>query len=95
MAYAMEQNERKTFRMMFDTSWLTRGQYKVYLVLFEKNEYGVTQIKRKYVHNTMNFINAYEKILDEQLGLMAESLDSLSKYRELIQTFYDEFERQT
>ena len=60
--------------------------------MFEKDEYGVTQIKRKYVHNTMNFVNAYEKILDEQLGLMAESLDSLSKYRGLIQTFYDEFE---
>lgn len=40
----------------------------------------------------MNFVNAYEKILDEQLGLMAESLDSLSKYRGLIQTFYDGFE---
>ena len=25
-------------------------------------------------------------------GLMADSLDSLSKYRGLIQTFYDEFE---
>ena len=60
--------------------------------MFEKDEYGVTQIKRKYVHNTMNFVNAYEKILDEQLGLMAESLDSLSKYRGLIQTFYDGFE---
>ena len=60
--------------------------------MFEKDEYGVTQIKRKYVHNTMNFVNAYEKILDEQLGFMAESLDSLSKYRGLIQTFYDEFE---
>ena len=44
-----------------------------------------------YVHNTLNFANVYEKILDEQLGLMAESLDSLSKYRGLIQNFYDEF----
>lgn len=61
--------------------------------MFEKDEYGVTHIKRKYVHNTMNFFNAYEKILDEQLGLMAESLDSLSKYRELIQTFYKEYEK--
>ena len=61
--------------------------------MFEKDEYGVTQIKRKYVHNTMNFFNAYEKNLDEQLGLMAESLDSLSKYRELIQTFYKEYEK--
>lgn len=60
--------------------------------MFEKDEYGVTQIRRMYVHNTLNFINAYEKILDEQLGLMAESLDSLSKYRGLIQTFYDEYE---
>ena len=60
--------------------------------MFEKDEYGVTQIKRMYVHNTLNFANVYEKILDEQLGLMAESLDSLSKYRGLIQTFYDEFE---
>ena len=41
----------------------------------------------------MNFFNAYEKILDEQLGLMAESLDSLSKYRGLIQTFYKEYEK--
>ena len=57
-----------------------------------RDEYGVTQIKRMYVHNTLNFANVYEKILDEQLGLMAESLDSLSKYRGLIQTFYDEFE---
>lgn len=61
--------------------------------MFEKDKYGVTQIKRKYVHNTMNFFNAYEKILDEQLGLMAESLDSLSKYRGLIQTFYKEYEK--
>lgn len=60
--------------------------------MFEKDEYGVTQIKRMYVHNTLNFANVYEKILDEQLGLMAESLDSLSKYRGLIQTFYDEYE---
>lgn len=60
--------------------------------MFEKDEYGVTKIKRMYVHNTMNFINAYEKILDEQLGLMVQSLDSLSKYKGLIQTFYDEFE---
>lgn len=60
--------------------------------MFEKDEYGITKIKRMYVHNTMNFMNAYEKILDEQLGLMVQSLDSLSKYRELIQTFYDEFE---
>ena len=59
--------------------------------MFEKDEYGVTQIKRMYVHNTLNFANVYEKILDEQLGLMAESLDSLSKYRGLIQNFYDEF----
>ena len=61
--------------------------------MFEKDEYGVTKIKRLYVHNTMNFMNAYEKILDEQLGLMMQSLDSLSKYRGLIQTFYDEFEK--
>lgn len=60
--------------------------------MFEKDEYGVTQIRRMYVHNTLNFANVYEKILDEQLGLMAESLDSLSKYRGLIQTFYDEYE---
>lgn len=60
--------------------------------MFEKDEFGITKIKRMYVHNTMNFMNAYEKILDEQLGLMVQSLDSLSKYRELIQTFYDEFE---
>ncbi len=60
--------------------------------MFEKDEYGVTQIRRMYVHNTLNFINAYEKILDEQLGLMTERLDTLSKYRELVQKFYDEFE---
>lgn len=60
--------------------------------MFEKDEYGVTQIRRMYVHNTLNFINAYEKILDEQLGLMTERLDTLSKYRELVQKFYNEFE---
>lgn len=26
--------------MQFDTSWLTRGKYIVYLVLFEMNEFG-------------------------------------------------------
>lgn len=57
--------------------------------MFEKDEYGVTKIKRIYVHNTMNFTNAYEKILDEQLGLMRQGLDSLEKYRALIQVFYD------
>lgn len=61
--------------------------------MFEKDEYGVTKLKRMYVHNTMNFINAYEKNLDEQLGLMVHDLDSFSKYRLLIQTFYDELER--
>lgn len=63
--------------------------------MFEKDEYGVTQIKRMYVHNTMNFFNAYEKILNEQLGPMVQSFDSLNKYRGLIQTFYDEFENDT
>ena len=61
--------------------------------MFEKDEFGVTRIKRMYVHNTMNFINAYEKILDEQLGLIIQDLDSLNKYRVLIQTFYDRFEK--
>lgn len=37
---AMQKDERKTFGMQFDTSCLTRGKYKVYLVLFEMNEYG-------------------------------------------------------
>lgn len=32
--------EQKTFNMQFDTSWLTRGKFKVYLVLFEMNEFG-------------------------------------------------------
>lgn len=36
----MRKGEQKTFRMQFDTSWLTRGKYKVYLVLFEMNEFG-------------------------------------------------------
>lgn len=39
----MRQGERKTFRMCFDTSWLTRGKYRVYLVLFERNEYGTCE----------------------------------------------------
>lgn len=37
---AMSMGERKTFQMQFDTSWLTRGKYRVYLVLFEMNEFG-------------------------------------------------------
>lgn len=37
---AMSIGERKTFQMQFDTSWLTRGKYRVYLVLFEMNEFG-------------------------------------------------------
>ena len=60
--------------------------------MFEKDEYGVTTIKRMYVHNTMNFMNAYEKILDEQLGLMMQSVDSFGKYKDLIQKFNDDFE---
>ena len=60
--------------------------------MFEKDEYGVTKIKRMYVHNTMSFMNAYDKILDEQLGLMMQSIDSLGKYRDMIQRFYDDFE---
>lgn len=37
---AMSIGERKTFQMQFDTSWLTRGKFRVYLVLFEMNEFG-------------------------------------------------------
>lgn len=36
----MSSGEKKSFLMQFDTSWLTRGKYKVYLVLFEMNEFG-------------------------------------------------------
>lgn len=36
----MSSGEKKIFLMQFDTSWLTRGNYKVYLVLFEMNEFG-------------------------------------------------------
>lgn len=60
--------------------------------LFDKNEYGVTSIKRMYVHSTMNFLNAYEKLLDEQLAFVSLNLDTLDKYRTLIQDFYKEFE---
>ena len=59
--------------------------------LFDKNEYGVTSIKRMYVHSTMNFLNAYEKLLDEQLALISPGLDTLDKYRILIQEFYEEY----
>lgn len=37
---AMSIGERKTFQMQFDTSWLTRGKFRVYLVLFEMNKFG-------------------------------------------------------
>lgn len=37
---AMSMGEQKVFQMQFDTTWLTRGKYKVYLVLFEMNEFG-------------------------------------------------------
>ena len=60
--------------------------------LFDKNEYGVTSIKRMYVHSTMNFLNAYEKLLDEQLAFVSLNLDTLDKYRTLIRDFYKEFE---
>lgn len=36
----MSAGEKKDFQMQFDTSWLTRGKYRVYLVLFEMNEFG-------------------------------------------------------
>ena len=36
----MSAGEEKDFQMQFDTSWLTRGKYIVYLVLFEMNEFG-------------------------------------------------------
>ena len=61
--------------------------------MFEKDDYGVTTIKRMYVHSTMSYMNAYEKLLDEQLGLITQNFESLAKYKDLIQTFYDEFER--
>lgn len=32
-----------TYRMTFDTKQLTRGKYKVYIVLFERNEFGTCQ----------------------------------------------------
>lgn len=60
--------------------------------MFEKDDYGVTSIKRMYVHKTMNYLNAYEKLLDDQLGLMLQSIDSLGKYKDLIQNFYDDYE---
>lgn len=37
---AIQKGEQKVYKMQFDTSWLTRGKYKVYLVLFEMNEFG-------------------------------------------------------
>lgn len=33
----LEHEEKKVFRIGFDTSWFTRGKYQVYLVLFEKD----------------------------------------------------------
>jgi len=36
----METGEHATFEMIFDTSWLTGGKYKVFIVLFERNEFG-------------------------------------------------------
>ena len=61
--------------------------------MFEKDDYGVTTIRRMYVHSTMSYKNAYEKLLDEQLGLITQNFEALAKYKVLIQTFYDEFER--
>ena len=34
------ENVMSSYRMQFDTSLLTPGKYKVYLVLFQRNEYG-------------------------------------------------------
>lgn len=39
----MKKGTEKVFRLEFDTSQLTRGKYKVYLVLFERNEFGTCQ----------------------------------------------------
>ena len=61
--------------------------------MFEKDDYGATTIKRMYVHSTMSYMNAYEKLLDEQLGVITHDFESFAKYKDLIQTFYDEFER--
>ena len=40
---AVGEGERNIYRMTFDTRQLTRGKYKVYLVLFERNEFGTCQ----------------------------------------------------
>lgn len=37
-----EQGERKEYRIGLDTSWFTRGKYLVYLVLFKKNDLGMS-----------------------------------------------------
>jgi hypothetical protein len=34
------QGSCSTYSMVFDTKLLTRGKYKVYIVLFERNEFG-------------------------------------------------------
>ena len=36
----IEAGEERNYRMTFDTKMLTRGKYKVFLVLFERNEFG-------------------------------------------------------
>ncbi|MBR5126507.1 MAG: ATP-binding cassette domain-containing protein [Oscillospiraceae bacterium] len=40
---AVSEGEQHTYRMTFDTHQLTRGKYKVFLVLFERNEFGTCQ----------------------------------------------------
>ena len=69
---------------LLNTDFLRRDAVR----MFEKNEHGETRImKRLYVHSTMNYLKAYEKLLDEQLGLADIDIEAMEKYRGMIHDY--------
>ncbi len=62
--------------------------------MFEKDKNGHTYIrKHEYVHNSMNFLNAYYKMLDPKLDSILKDVELFVEYRKLIRTFFEELNK--
>ena len=61
--------------------------------MFEKDENGHTYIKKRvYVHNSINFLNAYNKELDPKLDELIENVQLFIEYRDLIRKMIEEIQ---
>ena len=61
--------------------------------MFEKDENGHTYIKKRvYVHNSINFLNAYNKELEPKLDELIENVQLFIEYRNLIRKMIEEIQ---